>query len=76
MLGLYSVLKIIGTHTCFIDLFWEIISFRELEALDKFLKIGLAFFPQLQAVCDKFVNYEWRLEKRKDRKQKTAVYKC
>lgn len=46
--------------------FIQVWSSDELEALDKFLKIGLAFFPQLQAVCDKFVNYEWRLEKRKD----------
>lgn len=48
--------------------FIQVWSSKELDTLDKFLKIGLAFFPQLQAVCDKFVNYEWRLEKREDRK--------
>lgn len=74
MLGLYSVLKIIGTRMFYRSFlrnnFIQVWSSKELEALkiDKFLKIGLAFFPQLQAVCDKFVNYEWRLEKREDRK--------
>lgn len=72
MLGLYSVQKIIGTRMFYRSFlknnFIQVWSSKELDTLDKFLKIGLAFFPQLQAVCDKFVNYEWRLEKRKDRK--------
>lgn len=72
MLGLYSVQKIIGTRMFYRSFlknnFIQVWSSKELETLDKFLKIGLAFFPQLQAICDKFVNYEWRLEKREDRK--------
>lgn len=48
--------------------FIQVWSSKELDTLDKFLKNRLGFFPQLQAVCDKFVNYEWRLEKREDRK--------